>query len=99
MLPIASADRFYVVNEGKLQALDAATGETIKVYTDAGTPIEFLHIGGTLVTTDAKTSTIRAIIAASSRMPRSAAFETAERSRKCLGLDMELLFQRQIDLV
>jgi len=68
VLPIASADRFYVVNEGKLQALDAATGETIKVYTEAGTPIEFLHIGGTLVTTDAKTSTVRAISAESGEL-------------------------------
>ncbi|HUT35043.1 MAG TPA: PQQ-binding-like beta-propeller repeat protein, partial [Planctomycetota bacterium] len=67
-LPVASADRFYAVNEGALQALDAATGETIKVYADAGTPIEILYIGGTLVTTDAKTSTVRAINAKSGKL-------------------------------
>jgi len=67
-LPVASADRFYAVNEGNLQALDAATGETVKVYADAGTPVEFLNIGGTLVTTDAKTSTVRAINAKSGKL-------------------------------
>ena len=67
-LPVASDDRFYVVNEGKLQALDAATGQTVKVYADAGTPIEFLNIGGVLVTTDAKTSIIRALDAKSGKL-------------------------------
>ena len=65
VLPVASADRLYVVHEGKLQALDAATGETIQVYADAGTPVEFLKIGPALVTTDAKTSIVRALDAAS----------------------------------
>jgi len=60
-LPVASADRFYAVNEGKLQALDAATGETIKVYTDAGTPTDILNIGRALVVCDAKTPTVRAL--------------------------------------
>ena len=67
-LPVASADRFYGVNEGVLQALDAATGETIKFYADAGTPVDFLYIDGTLVTTDAKTSIVRALNAASGRL-------------------------------
>jgi outer membrane protein assembly factor BamB len=67
-LPVASADRFYAVNEGNLQALDAATGETVKVYADAGAPVEFLHIGPALVTTDAKTSTVRALDAESGRL-------------------------------
>jgi len=68
VLPVASADRLYVVSEGKLQALDGATGETIKVYTDAGTPIEFLNIGPALVTTDARTSIVRALDAESGKL-------------------------------
>ena len=68
VLPVASADRLYVVNEGKLQALDGATGETIKVYADAGTPVEFLNIGPALITTDAKTSIIRALNAKSGKL-------------------------------
>jgi len=67
-LPVASADRFYAVNEGKLQALDAATGETLKVYTKAGTPIDILNIGGTLVACDAETPTVRALSAESGKL-------------------------------
>ena len=67
-LPVASADRFYAFNEGKLQALDAATGETIKVYSAAGTPVDILNIGPSLVTTDAKTSIIRALDAESGKL-------------------------------
>ncbi len=67
-LPVASADRFYAVNEGKLQALDAATGETLKVYTKAGTPIDILYIGGTLVACDAETPTVRALSAESGKL-------------------------------
>lgn len=68
VLPVASAERFFVVEKGKLQALNPDTGETIKVYHEAGTPIEFLHIDDTLVTTDAKTSTVRAIDAGSGEL-------------------------------
>jgi len=67
-LPVASADRFYAVNEGKLQALDAATGETIKVYTEAGTPTDILNIGPALVVCDAKTPTVRALSAESGKL-------------------------------
>ena len=67
-LPVASADRFYAFNEGALQALDAATGETIKVYTDAGTPTDILNIGGTLVVCDAETPTVRALDAESGKL-------------------------------
>ena len=67
-LPVASADRFYAVNEGALQALDAATGETIKVYTEAGTPTDILNIGRALVVCDAKTPTVRALDAESGKL-------------------------------
>jgi len=67
-LPVASADRFYVVNEGKLQALDAATGETVKVYTKAGTPVDILNIGPALVVCDAETPTVRALSAESGKL-------------------------------
>ena len=66
VLPVATADRLYVVSEGKLQALDAATGEPLEVYADAGTPLEILYTGGTLVACDAES--VRAADAAGGKL-------------------------------
>jgi outer membrane protein assembly factor BamB len=54
-LPVASGNRLYVVTGGKLAALDAATGESVREYPDAGTPKEILLEGKTLLAWDAST--------------------------------------------
>jgi outer membrane protein assembly factor BamB len=59
VLPVASGDRLYVVTGGKLAALDAATGETVREYPEAGTPTEIMLEGKTLLASDA--STIKAL--------------------------------------
>jgi len=51
--PVAVGDRLLVVSDGKLVALDAATGKPALEYTRAGTPTDVLHVDGTLVTFDA----------------------------------------------
>ncbi|NQU25840.1 MAG: PQQ-binding-like beta-propeller repeat protein [Candidatus Nealsonbacteria bacterium] len=51
--PVAVGDRLLVVTDGKLVALDAATGRPSLEYTRAGTPTDVLHVDGTLVTFDA----------------------------------------------
>lgn len=66
VLPVATADRLYVVSQGKLQALDAATGSPLEVYADAGTPLEILYTGGTLVACDAES--VRAADAAGGKL-------------------------------
>jgi len=47
--PVAAGDRLYVVENKKLLALDAATGETICEYPDAGRPEVVLCDKGTLI--------------------------------------------------
>lgn len=54
VLPVAVGERLYVVSEGKLQALDAATGKTVRVYAGERKPLEILHLAGTLVARDAE---------------------------------------------
>jgi len=53
VVPVAVGDRVYVVTDKKLQALDAATGQPVRVYPEAGTPRDILCDGGTLVAVDA----------------------------------------------
>jgi len=66
---VASADRLYVVHEDKLQALDGATGETVKVYTAVDRPNQILNIDGTLVVSDKDTpSTVSALNAKSGKL-------------------------------
>ena len=65
--PVAVGDRLYVFHEGKLQALDAASGRTVRVYAEAGTPRDILCVNGMLVVLgpdavralDAATGTVR----------------------------------------
>jgi outer membrane protein assembly factor BamB len=55
VLPVARGNRLYVVTGEKLTALDAATGNPVREYPDAGTPTEILLEGKTLVAWDAST--------------------------------------------
>lgn len=66
VLPVAVGSRLFVVSGGKLQALDAATGQPVRVYADAGTPLEILYESGSLVTLDA--GTVKALDADSGRL-------------------------------
>jgi outer membrane protein assembly factor BamB len=47
--PVADGDRVYVVENKKLRALDAATGDVIREYPDAGEPLTVLSHKGTLI--------------------------------------------------
>ncbi len=64
--PVAVGDRLFVVDQGKLLALDAATGETARTYDEAGTPTEIYYDRGILVTID--TTSIRALDAESGKL-------------------------------
>jgi len=50
--PVASDKLLFVVHQGKLQAWDADSGETVREYNAAGAPIEVFHQDGVLVTVD-----------------------------------------------
>jgi outer membrane protein assembly factor BamB len=52
--PVAAGDRLFVASEGKVLALDAATGETVAEYGEAGDPRELLVEGGLLIVSDDK---------------------------------------------
>ena len=64
--PIATADRLLVVNDRKLQALDAATGQTLREYPEAGLPLAILLEGNTILATDK--AAIRAVDLQSGRL-------------------------------
>ena len=51
VLPVASGDRLYALSDGKLQALDGATGRTLRVYPATPPVREILVSGGVLVAT------------------------------------------------
>lgn len=52
--PIAAGPLLLVVTDKKLQALDAATGKTVREYPEAGTPTTVLLTDKTIVAADAK---------------------------------------------
>ncbi len=52
--PIATANSLLVVTDGKLRALDAATGQQFCEYPEAGTPTEILVEGGVILAIDKK---------------------------------------------
>ncbi|MBE3070403.1 MAG: methyltransferase domain-containing protein, partial [Planctomycetes bacterium] len=62
VLPVAAGDRVYVVHAGKLEALDAATGLSVRVYGKAGSTRHILCAGGMLVAVGA--DSVRAFDAA-----------------------------------
>lgn len=62
VLPVAAGDRLYVVNAGRLEALDAATGRSVRVYAEAGSTRHILCAGGMLVAVGA--DSVRAFDAA-----------------------------------
>ncbi len=47
--PVAVRDRLFVFHEGTLQALDAATGRTVRTYAKAGKLVDVLCAEGTLI--------------------------------------------------
>ena len=49
VLPVAAGDRLYVFSDGKLQALDGATGRTLGTYPVSRSVREILVCGGVLV--------------------------------------------------
>lgn len=59
MLPIAGQDCVYAMIDGKVVALDGATGATLREYPEAGQPSELLAVGTTLLAIDRQT--IRAV--------------------------------------
>jgi len=61
--PVAVGDRLYVFHEGQLQALDGASGRTVRAYPAAGTPRDLLCVDGMLVVVGA--DAVRALDAAS----------------------------------
>lgn len=63
--PVATDDLLFVVHQGKLQAWDAESGETVKVYDAAGTPDEVFHHDGMLIAVDA--GSVRALDVATGR--------------------------------
>lgn len=70
--PVASDELLFVVHQGKLQAWDADSGETVREYSAAGTPVEIFHQDGMLVTVD--NSSIRALdVATGSQLWRRSA--------------------------
>ena len=52
--PVAVGERVLVVTDGKLAAVDGATGKTVRRYDKAGTPTEVLCTDGTIVAVDLK---------------------------------------------
>ncbi|MHB1033136.1 MAG: outer membrane protein assembly factor BamB family protein [Pirellulales bacterium] len=57
--PIADGDRLYVVTDKRLTALDAATGEKVREYPEAGTPLDVILVEKTLIAIDA--NSVRAV--------------------------------------
>jgi outer membrane protein assembly factor BamB len=57
--PIAAGDSLLVVSEGRLAALDAATGRELRRYPEAGRPAEVLLEAGTILAIDK--DTVRAL--------------------------------------
>ncbi len=55
MPPVTGAGRVFVFTEGKLQALDNRTGETIRDYPEVGSPLQTLYDQGLLITVGAGT--------------------------------------------
>lgn len=64
--PVAAGRRLFAVSGGKVLALDGATGETIREFTEAGQPQALLHDRGLLIVADA--SSVRAVDAESGRL-------------------------------
>lgn len=54
VLPVAAGDRLYAFSEGKLQAIDGATGRTVGTFPVTEAIREILVSGGVLVATGAK---------------------------------------------
>ncbi len=64
--PVTGAGRVFVLSAGKLQALDARSGETAQEYPEAGQPQQLLYDEGLLMAVDA--SSVRCLDAGSARL-------------------------------
>jgi outer membrane protein assembly factor BamB len=64
--PVVAGDVLYAVTAGRLIALKAATGETLREYTEAGHPKVLLHEGGLLLVADE--GSVRALDAESGKL-------------------------------
>jgi outer membrane protein assembly factor BamB len=64
--PVVAGNTLFAVTGGRLLALKAATGETLREYPDAGQPKVLLHDGGLLVVAD--DGSVRALDAASGKL-------------------------------
>ena len=64
--PVAAGEILFAVTAGELVALNAASGQTLRSYPDAGQPKTLLHDDGTLVVAD--DSSVRALDAATGRL-------------------------------
>jgi len=74
--PVAFGERLFVASEGKVMALNAATGETVAEYGTASDPRELLVEGGLLIVSDAKA------IRAFDPETRKSAWEAALEARR-----------------
>ena len=82
--PVAIEDRLYVAAEGRLLALDAATGNTVTEFGQITSPREILVAGGTLVLAD--TNVVRAY----STLSGSILWETALAAERIVAGDGSL---------
>jgi len=64
--PIATDEALFVVHQGRLEAWDTDSGETVRVYEAAGSPIEVFHADGMLLGVDV--ASIRALDAETGRL-------------------------------
>jgi outer membrane protein assembly factor BamB len=71
--PVATADRLFVASEGKVLALNTATGETVAVFAETRDPREILLQGGLLLVSDA--GSVRAFDPGSKKQVWEAALE------------------------
>ncbi|MFV1965893.1 MAG: PQQ-binding-like beta-propeller repeat protein [Pirellulaceae bacterium] len=65
-MPVADDQYLFAVTAGKLVSVNAATGETVREFTDAGKPRILLHDAGMLVVADEKS--VRALDVESGRL-------------------------------
>jgi len=64
--PVAAGKYLFAVTSGKLVAMDAASGKTVREYPDAGKPRALLHDAGRLIVAD--TGSVRALDVETARL-------------------------------
>ena len=89
--PVAAGDVLFAVTAGKLLALDAVTGETIREYPEAGQPRQLLHDNGRLIVADSKS--VRSVDPDSGRLLWT--YSASEPNHVVCGDDYVALLQGQ----